>query len=242
MGYYLKTFLGALLFLGSLVAFNYALVQLLQVGTCASGNTPYAISRPCPSGVGTDVALLTGSIFTGLIGAGIFAFRGDRPGHQTSLRDAFSWGTFAWGLFFAGTGATALIASLTDSDIHSSGGGKLGGMIVGVTFLLMGLPALAIALWGFFGKLGGRDKRPKGSGSGSGGGPAPTAEGGLLDTLRSSTQRAAGAGWSRLSPSSRGGGGGDNLDKIARLNKLRESGALTQAEFNREKAKLLAES
>jgi hypothetical protein len=177
VGFYLKTFLGAVLFLAALAGFNYALVQLLEVGTCASGNTPYAISRPCPSGVGGDVALLVGSIFGGLIGAGIFAFRGDRPGHQTSLRDAFSWGTFAWGLFFAGTGAVALIASLTDNNIDSNGGGKLGGMIVGVTFLLMGVPALLMALWGFFGKLGGG--KPSGSRSA---GPAPPAAGGLLDS------------------------------------------------------------
>jgi hypothetical protein len=229
VGYYLKTVLGAVLFLGAVAAFNYALIQLLEVGTCASGNTPYAISRPCPSGAGADAGLLVGSIFAGLIGAGIFAFRGNRPGHETSLIGAFSWGTCAWGLFFAATGATSLIAVITDNQIDSSGGGQLGGGIVGVTFLLMGVPALIFAFWGFYSD---RDKRRPSRPASSG--PAPTAQGGLLDTLRSS------AGWSRLTPSG-GGGGGDALDKIDRLNKLRESGALTQTEFEREKAKLLAE-
>jgi hypothetical protein len=200
VGYYLKTVIGAVLFGGAIVAFNYALIELLQVGTCASGNTPYAISRPCPSGVGADVGLLVGSIFAGLIGAGIFAFRGSRPGHETSLIGAFSWGTFAWGLFFAATGAASLIAAFTDNQIDSSGGGQLGGGIVGVTFLLMGVPALIFAFWGFYSD---RDK----------GKPSRPAL----------------------------GGGGDALDKIDRLNKLRESGALTQTEFEREKAKLLAE-
>jgi hypothetical protein len=231
VGYYLKTFFGAVLFLGAIVAFNYALIQLLQVGTCASGNTPYEIAKPCPSGTGADVGLLIGSIFGGLIGAGIFAVRGNRPGHQTSLNGAFSWGTFAWGLFFAGTGAACLIAVLPNNDIDSSGGGKLGGGIVGVTFLLMGVPALIFAFWSFFSD---RDKRG-GSSRASSAGPAPTAEGGLLDTLRSNS------GWSRLTPSSGRRGGGDALDKIDRLNKLRQSGALTKAEFEREKAKLLAE-
>jgi hypothetical protein len=240
VGYYLKTVIGAVLFLGAIVAFNYALIQLLQVGTCASGNTPYAISRPCPSGAGGDAGILVGSIFAGLIGAGIFAFRGNRPGHDTSLIGAFSWGTFAWGLFFAATGAASLIAVITDNQIDSSGGGKLGGGIVGVTFLLMGVPALIFAFWGFYSD---RDKR-KPSRAAPSSGPAPTAQGGLLDTLRSSAGSAAStasAGWSRLTPSSSGSGGGDALDKIDRLNKLRESGALTQAEFEREKAKLLAE-
>jgi hypothetical protein len=213
VGYYLKTFFGAVLFLGAIVAFNYALIQLLEVGTCASGNTPYAISRPCPSGTGADVGILIGSIFAGLIGAGVFAFRGERPGHDTSLNGGFSWGTFAWGLFFAATGAAALIAVITDNQIDSNGGGKLGGGIVGVTFLLMGVPALIIAFWGFYSD---RDKRKP---------------------SRPASQR---AGWSRLTPSS-GGGSGDALDKIDRLNKLRESGALTQTEFEREKAKVLAE-
>ncbi len=238
MGFYLKTFLGAALFLASVVAFNYALIQLLEVGTCASGNTPYEIARPCPSGVGADIGLLVGSIFAGLLGAAIFAFRGERPGHKSSLRNTFSWGAFAWGLFFAGTGAASLYASLTDSQIDASAGGKLGGIIVGITFLVMGIPAIIFALWGFF---GGRGEGSSKSSSPSG--PAPTAEGGLLDSLRSSAGSAAGtasAGWRRVTPS-RGGGGGDALDKIDRLNRLRRSGALTEAEFEKEKAKLLAE-
>ena len=37
------------------------------------------------------------------------------------------------------------------------------------------------------------------------------------------------------------GGGGDTIGKIERLQKLKESGALSTEEFNREKAKILAE-
>jgi hypothetical protein len=49
---------------------------------------------------------------------------------------------------------------------------------------------------------------------------------------------------SRLPWGSGGGGGGargSQLAKLERLQKLRESGALTDAEFEREKAKILAE-
>ena len=59
-----------------------------------------------------------------------------------------SFGLFAWGLFFTATGATSLIASLTNQAIQDSSGGKLGGIIVGGTFLVMGVPALLIALGG----------------------------------------------------------------------------------------------
>jgi hypothetical protein len=35
-------------------------------------------------------------------------------------------------------------------------------------------------------------------------------------------------------------GGGDSIAKLERLQKLRDSGALTEAEFEREKAKVLS--
>jgi hypothetical protein len=39
-----------------------------------------------------------------------------------------------------------------------------------------------------------------------------------------------------------GGGTGDQIAKLERLQKLRQSGALTDIEFEREKAKILSES
>jgi hypothetical protein len=38
------------MFVGGIVLFNVKLVSLLETGTCASGNTPYQISQPCPAG------------------------------------------------------------------------------------------------------------------------------------------------------------------------------------------------
>ena len=54
MGYLIKAPLGLAMFLGGIVLFNVKLVSLLETGTCASGNTPYQISQPCPTGTGTD--------------------------------------------------------------------------------------------------------------------------------------------------------------------------------------------
>ena len=59
MRYWSRTLIGAGLFLGSLVLFNVKLIELLDTGTCASGNQPYEIARPCPEGTGTDMLLLT---------------------------------------------------------------------------------------------------------------------------------------------------------------------------------------
>lgn len=183
------------------------LIELLEVGTCASGNTPFEISRPCPEGVGTDMLVLTASIFAGLIGAAIFAFRGDPPWGRRSASVGFlGLGALAWGTFFTATGATMLFAALTNDTIGEDG--ELGGMIVGVTFLVMGAPVLVIALWNSIrGLASPRDESPA----------------------------AADGGMSGL------GSMDGQIGKIERLQRLRESGAINDAEFEREKAKILAQ-
>jgi hypothetical protein len=52
--------LGLALFCGSIVLFNVKLQELLDTGTCASGNVPYEIAPgyECPPGTGTDILLL----------------------------------------------------------------------------------------------------------------------------------------------------------------------------------------
>lgn len=221
MGYYLKGFLGAALFFGGVALFNVKLVGLLETGTCASGNVAYEVAPgyECPEGTGTDILLMVGGIFAGLIGAGVYAFRGKSPRGDggPGFAGFFGAGTFAWGLFFAATGATALFTALTNDTIGEDG--ELGGIIVGITFLVMGLPALLISLWGLAKSFGGsrRDERPPGLGT------APTAaSSGIFGTPTASPTAS-----------------GDPLGKIERLDQLRKSGALTESEFEREKAKLL---
>src|SRR5829696_7638643 len=132
MGYMIKAVLGAALFFGGVALFNVKLVDLLEAGTCASGNVPYEIAPgyQCPDDTGTDILLMTAGILGGLIGAGLFAFPGEPP-----------WGS-----------------------------GERGGIIVGATFLVMGIPALLISLWGFVKSLGGRGERPALAGASVGGG------------------------------------------------------------------------
>ncbi|MSO41738.1 MAG: SHOCT domain-containing protein [Solirubrobacterales bacterium] len=216
MGYLIKAILGAALFVGGIVLFNVKLLDVLDIGTCASGNTAYQITRPCPEGTGSTIMLMMAGIFGGLIGAGIFAFRGQPP-WQPRHKNLMGFGTFAWGLFFTATGASTLIASLTDDSLTA--GSDLGGKIVGIMFLVMGVPALLISLWGLGRKLlSGRDERP-----------AAGAIGGMA-AAPPSPQRA-----------SRSSGGGDSVAKLERLQKLRESGALTESEFASQKAKILSE-
>jgi hypothetical protein len=230
----LKSIIGAALFVGGTVVFNVKLVELLEVGTCASGNQPFQIARECPDGVGAAVGLMVGSIFAGLLGAALFAFRGDPPwgdGRRSPMLSAFSWGTFAWGIFFAASGAAILIASRTSEDMPADG--KLGGTIVGITFLVMGIPAVLFAVWSLVTSIGDRE-RPS----------APSALGGSGATSGSMSEMMRGAqsalgGFASTSPTPTSSSD-DSVAKLERLQRLRESGALTEAEFEREKAKVLS--
>src|SRR4051812_2859135 len=148
MGYLIKAPLGLAMFVGGIVLFNVKLVALLQTGTCASGNTAYQISQPCPSGTGTDILLLMASLLGAGVGALLFTNRGNPPGgrQQLDMRGDFTFGFLAWGLFFTITGAASLYASLTNDAIKASSGGQLGGLIVGGVFLVLGLPVLLLSI------------------------------------------------------------------------------------------------
>jgi hypothetical protein len=231
LAYLIKAGIGLALFLGGLVLFNVTLQELLDIGTCASGNVQFEIRQgyECPEGTGTKMLLLFASIIGGLIGCAIFAFRGDPPwGEGRKSIGMFGWGTLAWGLFFAGTGLALMLGGpygeITDpetGEVVSRPDSELGATITGVTFLVMGVPALLLGLWSAFRGLTSRSGER---------GPSTSSMGGML----------AGASGG-ASPAPRSGGGGDAIGRIERLQKLRESGAITKAEFDKEKAKILAE-
>ena len=247
MGYLIKAPLGLGLFIGGLVLFNVKLVSLLQTGTCATGNTPYQIAQPCPSGTGTDILLLMAGIFGGLIGVGLFTTRGDPPWDKDrpiNIRRDFTFPAFAWGLAFTATGATALIASLTDESVKSASGAQLGGLIVGGVFLVMGLPVLVMSFWWAIKDFRRGDERPATATgvAGMGGGTMSRMTAGL-NQARAMQQLSGRLPWgSGTGTASSGGGTGGQIAKLERLQKLRESGALTDAEFEREKAKVLSEN
>src|SRR5690349_7227760 len=113
MKFYVRSFLGiGLLFFG-LVAFEYPIYQVLQIGTCASGG-PYISARQCPSGTGIYFAGLFGGIIVGLIGIAIYAMRGTPPGVAQGDYQGprVSVGILAWSLLFLGTGLVGLYAVL----------------------------------------------------------------------------------------------------------------------------------
>ena len=195
MGYYVKLVVGLALFIGGLVAFEVALANLLEVGTCASGNTPYAIAQPCPEGTGKWAAMLPAGIIGGLIGAGIYYFRGDRPGGDL-FDPPIGFGTVAWALLFVGTGLVCLYVRFF-ADVELQAGAEFATIFIACLFIPMGLAPIVFGIWS------GRDERD-------------------------SAERIA------SNPNFSG------TDKIARLDRLRRSGALTNSEFEQEKAKILA--
>ena len=65
--------LGLLLGLGALVAFDWALYEIVQTGTCASGG-PYVSARQCPEGTGLRIAGVTAALPVGLLGCGLLSF------------------------------------------------------------------------------------------------------------------------------------------------------------------------
>jgi hypothetical protein len=109
-------------------------------GVCASGNTPYAINHPCPSGV---PGLMTGSILLGLVFLGVYALS------TFSLNLVL----LAWPALFLSLGW-----NFFDYGINPPGdGGVAGGWILcGVIFVLMGGVPLVI---GIMALLKGRETR-----------------------------------------------------------------------------------
>jgi putative oligomerization/nucleic acid binding protein len=144
MGYYLKTWIAVAVMLASIAAFCYAIYSLIGIGTCASGNTPYVIATPCPAGVGLIAFLMGGGIVGFVIGFFVLQWRGDPPGgRREGAQPLVPLGWALWGLFFLAGGIVSLAAALRDP----SSPGMLGPLIVGITFIPMGIGPL---VWGVF--------------------------------------------------------------------------------------------
>jgi hypothetical protein len=92
-------------------------------GSCASGNTPFEIVRPCPEGV---PGLMIGSIFGGLILIAVYAFNAIGP-NLTLL---------AWPVLFLSLGWNFLEYAFSPPD--GGEGIVWGWLICGVLFVLMG--------------------------------------------------------------------------------------------------------
>jgi hypothetical protein len=132
--------------LAGVVAQCIGLPELLKTGSCASGNTAFAIARPCPAGTGTTIALFGGGMTIAILAmvAGSLAGNGLFGGA----------GLFLWAAEFVGVGATVLVWALT----HGNGpaGSKLASYIIALVFIPMGGIPL---LFGLRSGLGGAEEK-----------------------------------------------------------------------------------
>lgn len=213
--YFVRTVIGLGLEVAGVVAMSYTVFQLLQVGTCASGG-PYVTARECPSGVEWLGLLIPGSLFVMLFGGGLYASRGKAPGSDKPGGAGFAM-LLGWSGLFLGI-AFACFWGVWGPEANPGPGGKEGGLIVGFLFVPMG----AFPIWMALAAMR-KERRP-------GRRPAPDAD--ILSRLE---QRAPVVRKSSLSIPE----GGDKLSKLERLQKLREKGAIDQAEFDRLKGEVL---
>ncbi len=208
---------------GSLFALGYAIYQMLQVGTCASGG-PYVSARPCPGGTAAMGLTLFAAIIVLLIGAGIWATRGKAPGSDNPPRNdlliVWVWTGIFWSI------ALGCFLAVWGPNAHPGPGGKEGALIVGFLFVPMGAG-------GLIGLMPGRRKRRSVFGS-TLTAPADSPGEGAAAKWRSafSTPGAATAKAGRIPES-------DPVERLERLQKLRDTGTVNEAEFQRLKAEIL---
>lgn len=135
MRYVIRTLLGMALFAFCWVAIGYAINQLLQVGTCASGG-PYVSARECPDGIERLMFTLIGAIFALFVAGGIYSGRGAPPGSDNKPNNG---GVIVWfwtGLFWSL--AVGCFLAVWGPEANPGPGGKEGGLIVGFMGLFMG--------------------------------------------------------------------------------------------------------
>jgi hypothetical protein len=133
--------LGLLLGLGSLVAFDWALYEIVQTSTCASGG-PYVSARPCPEGTGLRIAALSGAVPLGLIGCGLLS-----ASRRGNWRAAIGVWLVAWALLFVSSAVVGLVAVYASDDTVVEGA-RLGVTIMAAVFIPMGLAPLGLLALG----------------------------------------------------------------------------------------------
>ena len=136
MKYFLRTTIGLGLLIASIVAISYAVYQLLQIGTCASGG-PYVIGRECPEGTEWLGLTIPISVFVMLFGAYLYATRGAPPGSDNPGDGGYAL-ALIWSGLFLGI-AFACFWGVWGPDANPGPGGKTGGLIVGFLFVPLGL-------------------------------------------------------------------------------------------------------
>jgi Short C-terminal domain len=226
------TIVGVAMLLFGSVLLGVGMHHVVATGTCSStGYSSHLGPVPrCPAGTGWWILFIIAGIFLGVIGG---------------LVSGGSNGMLIIPAIFSGIGIGAL-SILLDHNVHSST--KTFAAIFGGAFAFFGIVPAVIIGGAALLRGGGPRSRQSAFGTPSNADPIMSA---YAEVPR--TPSASSAGTTGFTPGSvatfqttpparpAANPSSDALDKIAKLAKLRDQGALTNDEFNREKAKLLAE-
>ena len=212
--YWSLSLLGMLVSLAALLLITWALYHLVRTGTCASGG-PYVSARPCPEGTGVKILGLTGAIFALLIGGGIYAARGSR-GHGATL----GMGIVLWSLLFISLAAATFVAAFGPAN-NDDPGARTAAIVLAIVFLPMAILPLIGAVGFGFGR-----KRLKGQ--------AP-------ETVTAYPKPAPAQFAFAPPPKAPGAPTDDVAARLRKLDQLRDSGLLTDDEFEAKKAEILRE-
>jgi Short C-terminal domain len=224
--YWFLSLLGMIVCLVSLLVMTWALYHLVRTGTCASGG-PYVSARPCPSDTGAKIVGLMGSIFALLIGGAIYAARGGK-GYGATL----GMGVVLWSLLFISLAAATFVAAYGPAN-NDAPGAKTAAVILAIVFL----PMAILPLIGAVGFGAGRKRFSRGGSDTPRTYPKPAPA-----QMPFSIPPARPAAPAAPTPSSAPGGqAGDVATRLRKLDELRDSGLLTDAEFEAKKAELLRE-
>lgn len=144
MRYLIRTVLGFGLIAFSWVLLGYAIYQVLQVGTCASGG-PYQIARECPGGIERLMLMIPAGLVGLFAGAAIWSGRGVAPGSDRESDNAlvviWVWTGIFWSL------AAGCLLGIYGPEANPGPGGVLGGWIVagmGIVFGAGGFLAVGL--------------------------------------------------------------------------------------------------
>jgi hypothetical protein len=227
--YWSVSLLGMLVSLASLLLMTWALYHLVRTGTCASGG-PYVSARPCPEGTGAKILALMGSIFALLIGGGIYAARGNRGSGAT-----LGMGVVLWSLLFISLAAATFVAAFGPAN-NDDPGARTAAIVLAIVFLPMGiLPLIGAVGFGFGrarfkGKVSGAMRKyPK---------PAPPPID-FSPPVRPAGTPPSPAPAPFQPPPAPGAQAGDVAARLRKLDELRDSGLLTDDEFEAKKAEIL---
>jgi hypothetical protein len=196
--------------------------HLIRTGTCSSTgySANYGPVPTCPSGTGAWMGFLFGGIIAGIIGGFMVAGAGG-----LSISPIF------FGIF-GGIGFGALSLLL---DSKASSGSQAFGAIFGACFAIVGIGAGWAMLSTAFKAMGG------------GGGSTSSKPAMSRTAAIASAPAVVSNAFKTLTPTRSSSSvprrpAADPLDQIEKLSELHKSGVLTDEEFDKEKAKLLAES